>query len=228
MKQANTRRIGGRVHRSGASMIELLIVVGILIALAAIIGSAITGTEGQEGAKDRVERQIQQLNLHYVYQGFRTYSSSNDGNYPSTKTHSRMDSDTTHEVFRVLIEEGVLDGRQLVSDNEMEDITPGDASNFGPMNTSFALNDYDADDWLRYRKWNDMSGAAFALMSDRDWVDPVGSGAVSINFDWWHVLMNDGSTQIARGEALKPGTTGDHLFRRDSGFGALDALMVHD
>lgn len=218
-------------QRHGASMIELLIVVGILVALIAIVGSVITGTGGQTGtmgAKDRAERQIAQLNLYTVYQGFRAFAAANDGKYPSTRTHKgQMNSDTTHQVFALLIEDGSLDPRQLISQNEMEmDFSVGSSSRFGPSNTSFALCDYDADNWLRYRQWNDSSGSQFALMSDRWYVDRVVAEYHSINGEWWHVLMGDGSTKIVH-DPHRPGTQ-DRLFERDSAFGDLDALMVHD
>jgi len=212
-------------------MIELLIVLAVMVALVAIVGSVITGsggTTGTLGAKDRAERQIAQLNLYTVYQGFRTFASSNDGKYPSTRTHKgQMDSDTTHQVFALLIEDGSLDPRQLVSKNEMEEnITVGSASRFGPNNTSFALNDYDADNWQRYRQWNDSSGYQFALMSDRWYVDRVVPEYNSINGEWWHVLLGDGSTKFVY-DPHRPDTQ-DRLFERDPSLGELDALMVHD
>lgn len=218
--------------RRGASILELLIVVGILVALIAIVGSAITGTggtTGTEGAKDRLERQVQQLNLHGIYLGFHTFASSNNGKFPSTKTHGGiMRSDTTHEVFATLIDDGSLLPPQLVSDNEMDTaITVGSPNSFGVNNTSYALPDYDADNWLRYRHWNDTAGYQFALMSDRWYEDRVVEEYHSINGDWWHVLMGDGSTKIARNSPTKPDSS-DDLFRRDSSLGALDALMVHD
>lgn len=217
--------------RRGASLIELLIVVGVIVALIAIVGSVITGSGGPAGtmgAKDRAERQIAQINFYTVYQGFFAFASSNDGKYPSTRTHKgQMDSDTTHQVFALLIQDGSLDPRQLVSKNEMDEyITVGSSSRFGANNTSFALPDYDADNWLRYRHWNNSSGYQFVLMSDRWYVDRVVPEYNSINATWWHVLCNDGSTKIVN-EPNRPDTA-DRLFERDPSFRDLDALMVHD
>lgn len=210
-----------------------------MIALIAIVGSAITGTSGPggpgspggvEGAKDRMERQIQQIDLHNVYVGFFAFGSDHNGNYPSTKTSGgTMSSDTTHEVFAALIDYGSVVPQQLVSPNEMDidTIRVGSPNSFGANNTSYALEDYDADNWLRYRHWNDSAGSRFVILSDRWYEDRVVPEYHSINGDWWHVLMGDGSTKIARNTPNKPDTT-DDLFRRDSSEGDYDALMVHD
>ena len=210
-----------------------------MVALIAIVSTSITGTSGSggpgspggtEGAKDRIERQIQQIDLHNIYVGFHTFSSSNNGYYPSTKTNrGQMGSDTTHDVFAAMLDEGSLVPQQLVSKNEMDtDITMGSPSSFGVNNTSFALNDYDADNWLRYRQWNDSnSDSRFVIMSDRWYVDRVVQEYHSINGDWWHVLLGDGSTKIVRNTPTKPDSN-DDLFKRDSSLGEYDALMVHD
>ncbi|GEM_PF-6151018 len=210
-----------------------------MIALIAIVGSAITGTSGPggsgspggtEGVKDRMERQIQQIDLHNVYVGFFAFGSDHNGNYPSTKNSSgTMSSDTTHEVFATLIDYGSIVPQQLVSPNEMDvdSIHVGSPDSFSANNTSYALEDYDADNWLRYRHWNDSAGYQYVLMSDRWYDDRVVPDYHSVNGDWWHVLMGDGSTKIARNSPNKPDTA-DDLFRRDSSFGEYDALMVHD
>lgn len=210
-----------------------------MVALIAIVGTAITGTSGSsgpgspggtEGAKDRLERQIQQIDLHNVYVGFFAFASEHHGNYPSTRTSGgSMSSDTTHQVFAELIEYGSLVPQQLVSPNEMEidTIQIGSPNSFGKNNTSYALEDYDADNWLRYRHWNDSAGSQFVLLSDRWYDDRVVPEYHSINGDWWHVLLGDGSTHIARNSPNKPNSE-DDLFRRDPSQGDYDALMVHD
>ena len=223
-------RIGIRARpHLGASMVELLIVVVVIVVLVAIVGQMLTGTGGKEGVKDRAERQIQQLNLHYIHQGFAGFATGNDGKYPSTKTVQGMEEDSASAVFAFLIGDGWLAGPQLISENEYlgNEITPGSADRFGPENTSFALNDYDAENWLRYTNWNMNSGSPFALLSDR-WIDdPAYPDLHTINETYWHVLMNDGATKMSS-DATRPGAAEDDLFEKNSSFRDLDALMVHD
>jgi len=226
------------VRRHGASLIELLIVVGIMVALIAIVGTSITGTSGPggpgspggtEGAKDRMERQIQQIDLHNVYVGFFAFGTEHNDGFPSTKNSPGiMSSDTTHDVFAALVDYGSVVPQQLVSPNEMDmDITVGSPNSFGVNNASYALQDYDADNWLRYRQWNTSGGSRSVILSDRWYVDRVVAEYHSINGEWWHVLLGDGSTKIARNTPTKPDSS-DDLFKRDSSLGEYDALMVHD
>lgn len=209
-----------------------------MVALIAIVSSSITGTSGPggpgspggtEGAKDRMERQIQQIDLHNVYVGFFAFGTEHNDNFPSTKnSRGTMSSDTTHEVFATLVDYGSVVPQQLVSPNEMDtDVVLGSPNSFGVNNASYALNDYDADNWLRYRQWNTSGGSRSVILSDRWYVDRVVPDYHSINGEWWHVLMGDGSTQIARNTPMKPGSN-DDLFKRDSSAGEYDALMVHD
>ena len=136
-----------------------------------------------------------------------------------------MQSDTTHEVFSVMIEDGYLHGDMLQSPNEIETgYTIGYAGSFGPENTSFALNDYDADNWKRHQYWNNYQNGSYVLLSDR-WVEIDGYEYNTINETYWYVLFNDGHEENIQTSALR---NGDDLFQADSQFGAEDALMAHD
>ncbi len=210
-------------RRRGVGLVELVIVIAILAVLFVVMNQAMIGPKG---AKATARRQINAINLNGVYQGFFVWANSHDEQYPSTKSMTLMESDTTHQVFKTLIEDGSLAGQQLQSPNEHEDgFEVGYMDSFGPKNTSFALNDYDADNWLRYPNWNSYRNGAFVLLSDR-WVDIEGYEFHTINDTYWYALFNDG-----HGEEIEDGFVNrgrDSLFDKDEDLGKNDALMVHD
>lgn len=213
--------------RRAFSMIGLLVSMGIMVVLFAITSTMITGTgPNNPGVKQNVDRKINAINLYGLYQGFYVWAQSYKDKYPSTKTVPTMEGDTTHDVYKVLIEDGVIAGKQLISQNEFETgYEVGYANQFGKTNSSYALEDYDVDDWLRYRKWNINSGGGYVLMSDR-WVDIPGFEHHSINDTFWYVLYNDGHGENNSSGALR---NGDSLFDPDiEDFGENDTLMVHD
>jgi len=219
--------------RRGASLIELLLVIGVLVVGVWLLSSVLTGTGGKEGAIDRAQRQVQMIDMRNVHQGFYVWAQDNREMYPSTRTVTDMQDDVTHEVFRVLLEDGVIAGPQLMSPNEfVSGYEVGSARDFGPNNTSFALQDYDADDWLRYDHWGQMGSPRMLLMSDR-WItdSEVPSSMRNLQSDednpgYWNILLNDGSTQQIDNEPLYNGS--DHIFEYDASLRDLDNLMVHD
>jgi len=207
-------------------MIGLLVSMTIMIILFAITMTMITGNgPGKPGVKQKAEHNIKAINMYGMYQGLYGWSLNHKDQYPSTKTVNEMKSDTTHEVFNALLEDGAIAGQQLISPNEFEnDYDIGYAGNFGPKNSSFALPDYDADDWLRYENWNLQADSSHVLMSDR-WVDIDGFEYHSINDTFWYVLFNDGHGENNTTGALR---NGDSLFDPDEQFGPDDTLMVDD
>jgi len=207
-------------------MIGILVSMTIMVILFAITMTMITGNgPGKPGVKQKTENKVKAINMYGMYQGLYGWSLNHKDQYPSTKTVNEMKSDTTHEVFNALLEDGAIAGQQLISPNEFEtgyDI--GYAGNFGPKNSSFALPDYDADDWLRYENWNLQADSSHVLMSDR-WVDIDGFEYHSINDTFWYVLFNDGHGENNESGALR---NGDSLFDPDEEYGADDTLMVND
>lgn len=213
-------------QRPAIGLVELLIVIVVIFGLFYLITASMTGTGGTIGAKEFAERSIQHLQMRDWHNAFFMYGMDHNDKYPSTDTEGRMTDDTTSQVFSVLIDEGTMVPQQLVSPNEYDDqITIGSRGSIGPFNHSFAMCDYDADDWLRYPMWNNTSGRSLALISDR-WVDdPVIEDVHNLQDAYWNVLFNDGSTDTTDSGSLP---NGDSLFDPDSGFGDQDNLNVHD
>ncbi|MBL1217236.1 MAG: type II secretion system protein [Planctomycetes bacterium] len=222
------------VRTSGASLIELLIVIGVMVVLLWIVGSVMTGSGGKPGVKQQVEQQINQIELYEVYRaGFFMYGQAHDDSYPTTKADGRMNDDTTSEVFRILVEDG-LPASMLISKNEsVDDFEASYGSDFGPNNTSFALSDYDADDWLRARNWKMYSGSNVIILSDRwldvsmfpEYVHNLQCGSTPEQTGYWNLLFNDGHSDTTDQPELP---NGDDIFEYDGSFGANDTLMVHD
>jgi len=215
-------------------MIELLIVLAVMAVLIWIGMSVMTGSGGKGGVKQQAEHKIQQISTMEIYRaGFYPYALDHNDQFPSTKTDRSMESDTTHEVFRILVDEG-LPASMLISPNEYDTaITPGSGSSFGQYNTSFALPDYDADNWLRYDLWQLGAGSNVVLMSDR-WIDDpnapsfvqnLQAGSTEANPGFWNLMFNDGHQETVTQPAL---SNGDALFEDDPSFGKNDTLMVHD
>lgn len=215
-----------RFLRRGCSLIGILVSMTIMVILFAITMTMITGNgPGKPGVKQKAEQNIKAINLYGMYQGIYGWSLNHGDQYPSTKTVNEMEGDTTHDVFNVWLEAGAIAGQQLISPNEFETgYDVGYAGNFGADNTSFALEDYDADDWLRYKNWNLQADGSHVLISDR-WVDIDGFEYHSINDTFWYVLFNDGHGENITSGALR---NDDSLFDPDEQFGADDTLMVHD
>lgn len=214
-------------------MIELLIVMAVLVVGVWLVGSMLTGTGGKEGVLDRAERQIQMIEMRIVHQGFYVWAQDHKEKYPSTRTVPDMKDDVTHEVFRVLVEDGVVAAKQLQSPNEfVTGYEVGTAYDFGPQNTSFALSDYDADDWLRYDHWGQAGSPRTIIMSDRWIVDEeVPQSMRNLQSDeqnpgFWNILLNDGSTAQLNNEPIYEG--GDNIFEYDANYNDRDTLMVHD
>ncbi len=216
-----------KFQRRGASLIGVLIAVAAIGLMVWMLSSTLTGTANSPGVKQRTDRTIELINLRGLHQGFVAWSMDyRDAQYPSTKIIGNMESDTTHAVFKVLLESGVIAGQQLISPNEYQsDFEVGYAGSFGPHNTSFALPDYDADNWLRHRMWRDTKDSSSPLVSDRLVDDPYAPEIQTVNDTFWYVLFNDGHSENLSEPVLR---NGDSLFEYDSRYGDQDALMVHD
>lgn len=214
-------------HRRAFSLVGLLMSIGIMAVLYAIMSTMMTGTgPNNPGVKQNIDRKINVIYLHEVYRGFQMWSLDHKGKFPSTKDAPSMEDDTTHQVFKALLSEQYIAGQHLISRNEHETgFYEGYADTFGPKNTSFALNDYDADDWLRYEQWGDNTRRNSPFLSDR-WVEIENYEYNNINDTFWFVLYTDGHSVNAKSSILKNGD--DLFFEDDDEFGASDALMVHD
>ncbi len=214
------------LHRRGTSLIGILVSMGILVVLFVIVSQMMTGTGTNPGVKQNTNRKINAIQLNEVYRGFQIWAMDHKDKFPSTKTVPSMEDDTTHQVFKALVEDGIVASQHLMSLNEHETgYYQGYANDFGPKNSSFALNDYDADDWLRYPQWGIANRTASAFLSDR-WVEIDGYEYNNINDTFWYVLFTDGHSENVTEPELK---NGDELFwENDRDFGDRDVLMAHD
>lgn len=222
------------LNRRGSSLIELMIVVAVMLLLLWLVSSTMTGSGSKGGGvKGKAERTIQQINLNEIYRaGFYAYGLDHNDNYPSSKTDGRIIDDQTHEIFKIMVEDGIP-AQMFLSANEYNDqFSIGSPNSFGPENTSFALPDYDANNWLRYEMWNMNSRSDVMILSDR-WIDdpylPERVHNLQAGTDegvgYWNFLFNDGHSTTSE-EYILP--NGDNVFENDSNLGKKDTLMVHD
>lgn len=206
--------------------------MAVLMGVVWLVSSMLTGTGNQPGVIEQAERKVQAIDLRSIHQGFFVWSQDHQDKFPSTQTVPDMTDDVTHEVFRVLLEDGVLAGPQLMSPNEfVRGFDVGSAYDFGPENTSYALLDYDVDDWLRYPNWGPSMRGRFMMLSDR-WIDAeeVPDSMRNLQSDeqnpgFWNVLFNDGASDTIENE---PVLRGDNIFEYDARLNENDILMVHD
>lgn len=216
-------------HRRGLGLIELLLGIGVIVVLFWIVTSSLstggTGGTGGQSVQQEARSMYATLNLREVHRGMFMYGQAHDDQYPSTRTDPTMQSDTTSEVFRSLISEGYVVGQQLISPNETDGyMSIGNASSFGPQNTSYALEDYDADNWLRERHWRAVTDPTYLILSDR-WIDdPQNPGLNSNQETYWNLLFNDGHGDTTETAVVN----GDAIFEYDADFRDRDFLMVHD
>jgi len=216
---------GRRRRRRGLGLVELLIVIVLIAVLFAVLSSTMTGTGGSPGVKEQAERTMQQVNFRSMHQLITAYGLDHDGRLPSTRIESSMPDDTAGSVFAVLVDYG-MPPSMLVSPNEVDDdITVGAPGSIDADHVSWAIQDYEADDWKRERMWRLNAGANAVLLSDRWLEDPPIEGMHNVQDGFWHVLFTDGSATTTESGALP---NGDSLFDPDPSFGDSDNLMVHD